>query len=154
MRSSAFVVSPEKAKRDCVSPWPCQQRSHRARHAVLTSNAVAQRALARKALLNKNGCRNAGLSALCFMLYARTPCSLDYWDGRGVSTCLDLACITVARIQTALSALHRHGARCRAGAKGGARCRAAVGGPWGHLVHEMMGPALRAATGIGPFQRA
>ena len=96
--------------------------------------------------------RGSQLYALCSMR-ARTPCSLDYWDGRGVSTCLDLACITVARIQTALSALHRHGARCRAGAKGGARCRAAVGGPWGHLGWDLrcaLLPALAPFSGPRP----
>ena len=40
MRSSVFVVSPERAKRDCVSPWPCQRRSHRTCHAIPTSILV------------------------------------------------------------------------------------------------------------------
>ncbi len=41
VRSSVFVASPERAKRECVSPWPCQRRSHRARHAIPTSILVA-----------------------------------------------------------------------------------------------------------------
>ncbi len=40
LRSSLFVVSSERAKRECVSPWPCQRRSHRARHAIPKSNLV------------------------------------------------------------------------------------------------------------------
>ncbi len=40
VRRSVFVVSSERAKRDCVSPWPCQRRSHRARHAISTSILV------------------------------------------------------------------------------------------------------------------
>jgi hypothetical protein len=38
--SSVFVVSPERPIREYVSPWLCQRRSHRARHAIPTSILV------------------------------------------------------------------------------------------------------------------
>ncbi len=40
VRNSVFVVSPESAEREFVSPWPCQRRSHRACHAIPTSILV------------------------------------------------------------------------------------------------------------------
>jgi hypothetical protein len=40
VRSSIFEVSPERAKRECVSPWPCRRRSLRASIVIPTSILV------------------------------------------------------------------------------------------------------------------
>ncbi len=51
LRSPVVAVSPERAKREFLSPWPCQRRRHRARHAISTSSWSSARSCSHGAIV-------------------------------------------------------------------------------------------------------